>query len=128
MPLLNLSHVITSPMFADKFDVRRREASVSNKGRAVTRDTLFKKVRGHVVPDGDNTQDRSKDGAVGHKTIYITTKFRLRDQVTYSLPDIILWGGNEFLCESIEDMTQFGSGWTEATCTSQDMQDQPPKE
>jgi galactose-6-phosphate isomerase len=125
MALLNLSLVVTNPMLCDWFKVRRRTVIVGGNGRASTSDRLIK-AYGVVQADGDNTQERPKEAANGRKTISVITKYPLQDQVRFALPDIILWRGDEYLCESLDDMTNYGPGFVEATCTSQDAQDAPP--
>lgn len=127
MASMDMSVALTNPMFLTPFKVRRRESFVGPNGRGAERDTL-KSASGVVTPEGENTQERDKDAAVGRKTISIVTKFRLRDQVRFSLPDIILYRDDEYIVETCEDVTNFGSGFVEAMATSEVAQDAPPQE
>lgn len=125
MPLLNVTSVLASPFFADRFQVRRRTAVVGPNGRNKNKDDLSWQS-GVVQPDGNNTQERNKEEAHGNKTISVITKFPLRDQVNGALPDVVIWRGDEYLVDAVDDLTNYGPGFVEATCISQDAQEAPP--
>lgn len=125
MPLLDVTSVLTSPMFADNFQVTRRVDAVGTNGRnTVTASTSTQS--GVVQPDGDNTDERPETYGTGRKTISVITKFRLQAQVNGCLPDLVTWRGDTYLVETIEDLTNYGAGFIEATCTSQDGQNAAP--
>lgn len=123
---INLAGVVSSVMFTVAFKVRRRKAVVSTAGRTKEIDEFFEPVYGLVTPEGDNTQKREKDYATGQKTISVITRFGLRDQVRCALPDLVIWRGDTYLVETVDDCTSFGPGWVEAMCISQDLQDAAP--
>lgn len=130
MPLLNVNTVLASPFLVDRFQVRRRTSVIGQNGRNANKDTVTWQS-GVVQPDGNNTQERNKEEAHGNKTISVICKFPLRDQtrcdqLVNAIPDIVIWRGDEYLVDSVEDLTNYGPGFVEATCISQDAQDKAP--
>lgn len=126
-PQLDVNIVLSSPMFMDTFTVVRRNSGVNDQGRMVTVETPMP-TTGIVQPSGANTQDRPKDYATGRKSCLVITQFRLRAQSDGYMPDLVLWRGDDYLVETIEDFTNYGRGFVQAYCTSQDLQDAPPME
>jgi hypothetical protein len=124
-PQLDVTIVLTSPMFMDTFTVVRRESGVNAQGRTAVIETQIP-TTGVVQPSGANTQERPKDYATGRKSCLVITKFRLRQQTQGYLPDLVLWRGDDYLVETVEDYTNYGNGFVQAYCTSQDLQDEPP--
>jgi galactose-6-phosphate isomerase len=127
MPLLDVNKVLASPNFRTSFVVTRRNSGVDNHGRTSVTTTQFTVV-GVINPYGDNTQERPSEYAAGHKSMVVYTPFRLRAQSQAFLPDLITYRGDDYLVRAIEDFTQYGRGFVQAYCTSQDLQDSPPQE
>jgi hypothetical protein len=127
MPSLDVNVVLSSPLFMDTFTVVRRESGVSDQGRTTTIETQIP-TTGVVQPSGANMQERPKDYATGRKSCLVITQFRLRQQTAGYLPDLVLWRGDDYLVETVEDYTNYGRGFVQAYCTSQDLQDAPPME
>lgn len=126
-PLLDVTVVLNSPMFMTTFTVVRRVNSVDDYGRTVVNEDRIE-LSGVIVPAGLNTQERPKEYATGRRSIAVYTQFRLRPQVDGSIPDLVLYRGDDYLVETVEDYTVFGAGFVQAYCTSQDLQDQPPED
>jgi galactose-6-phosphate isomerase len=124
-PTLDVVDVLSANEFMDTFIVVRRESGVNEQGRmAVTEKKI--PTTGVVQPSGANTQERPKDYATGRKSCFVATQFRLRAQSNRYAPDLILWRGDDYLVETVEDYTNYGRGFVQAYCTSQDLQDAPP--
>ena len=125
MPGLDVNVVLYSQLRMDTFTVVRRESGVNEQGRTVT---IERKIptTGVVQPTGANTQERPKDYATGRKSCLVVTQFRLRAQTQGYIPDLVLWRGDDYLVETVEDYTNYGRGFVQASCTSQDLQDAPP--
>ena len=126
-PQLDVNIVLSSLMFMDTFTVVRRTSGVTPQGRTETVETQIP-TTGVVQPSGANTQDRPKGYATGRKSCLVITQFRLRSQTQGFIPDLVLWRGDDYLVETVEDYTSFGRGFVQAYCTSQDLQDAPPME
>jgi hypothetical protein len=127
MPSLDVNVVLSSPLFMDTFTVVRRGSAVNAQGRTESIEEQIP-TTGIVQPSGANTQDRPKDYATGRKSCLVITQFRLRQQTDGYLPDLVLWRGDDYLVETVEDYTNYGRGFVQAYCTSQDLQDAPPME
>jgi hypothetical protein len=125
-PGLDLSQTLASYMLSDVFTVRRRTSIVGTNGRGTTSDQLFKGVRGVVTTEGDSSNDRNDKFSTSQKSLSVITRFLLRDQVRHALPDIIIWHGDEYLVDSLEDATNYGAGFVEAGCSSIDLQNASP--
>lgn len=125
MPLLDVTSVLTSPMFATTFQVTRRVDAVGTNGRNVVTPTTTTQT-GVVQPEGDNSDERPEEYGTGRKTISVITKFRLQKQVNGCLPDLVIWRGDTYLVQEVDDLTEYGAGFIEAICTSQDGQDAAP--
>ena len=133
MPLINVSLAITSPMLADHFTVLRRTQTVDNFGIASTANQPFPGLSGVVYPSDENELRRLPDLQVQEKALTVITRFALRGASETSAnpavsfqPDIVVWGGNNFVVRKIEDWSQFGNGFILAICTSIDLVDTPP--
>jgi galactose-6-phosphate isomerase len=127
MPQLDPGSVVLfSPMFQTSFSVIRRVQGVDNNGRMTETDTTFPAL-GVIHAAGENTQERPKDYATGRKSIAVYTQFRLRPQTEGYVPDLVVYRGDNYLVQTMEDYTDFGEGWVQAYCTSQDLQDAPPQ-
>jgi galactose-6-phosphate isomerase len=126
-PQLDVNIVLSSPMFMDTFIVVRRVSGVNAQGRMEVTETQIP-TTGVVQPSGANTQERPKGYATGRKSCLVITQFRLRAQSDSYAPDLVLWRGDDYLVETIEDYTNYGRGFVQAYCTSQDLQDAPPME
>ena len=124
MPLIDPGVIAASPFLSSRFNVRRRIAAVSDKGRSISTDSILKRKVGIVVGGGGgNGQDRTPSATTSTSTYQITTRFPLRKQAIGILPDVVLWRGLELLVTDVVDSTQFGAGWVLATCTSDKIAD-----
>jgi hypothetical protein len=126
-PQLNVNIVLFNPLFMDDFIVVRRSSSVDPDGRVQSDDVQIP-TTGVVQPSGENTQERPKQYATGRKSCLVITQYRLREQSEGFLPDLVIWRGDTYLVQTIEDFTNYGPGFVQAYCTSQDLQDAPPED
>ena len=126
-PQLDLNVVLISPMFMDSFKVIRRVQGVDQFGRMTETDSVFQ-VTGVIHARGDNTQERPKEYGTGRKSIAVYTGFRLRPQTEGYAPDLVVWRGDNYLVQTLEDYSHLAAGFVQAYCTSEDLQDAPPEE
>ncbi len=80
MPLIEMSEVLTDPMFLDSFSVNRRTQLVDETGIASTGSTVFPGVFGVVYPSDKNDLSRLPDFQLQSKAITVITKFALRGE------------------------------------------------
>ena len=130
MPLIDMSDVLTDPMFLDSFTVNRRTQSVDNTGYGSTSAQAFPGVNGVVYPSEENELRRYPDLSIQSKSLTVITQLALRGESetagTEFQPDIVVWNGDNFLVRKLEDYSNYAAGFILAICTSIDLVDQPP--
>jgi galactose-6-phosphate isomerase len=125
MPLLDVTEVLADPDLADTFSVLRRTETINASGEVVVTSQQINGVVG-VVTAGSESLSRGEDFQSLTKTLSVTTTFRLQGPSPGRQPDIVLWGGSQFLVTFIDDFTHFGKGHVEAECVSMTFLDPPP--
>ena len=126
-PGLDVNIVLASPLFMDDFIVVRRVSSVDEEGRTQTEDSRTTQT-GVVQPAGENTQERPSRYTAGRKSCLVITPFRLRMQTVSYMPDLVIWHGDTYTVQTVEDFTNYGRGFVQAYATSQDALDAPPED
>jgi hypothetical protein len=127
MAFLDISEVLLDPDFTDNFVVTRRLEVVGTNGRSnVTQFT--KPTFGVVTAAGRNELERVPDADTYKRIIVIVTKFPLQGEVTLGngityKPDLVVWRGNNYLVKECDLYPQFGAGFVQAICTSEDIID-----
>ena len=123
MPLLDVSSVLTDADFADRFSVRRRMESIGADGRNVFIETDYDGVLGVVTAISPNDLQRHSDYADMSRSISVVTRFFLRGETPGEQPDIVKWRNNNYIVRHVDLYPQFGRGFVQAECTSQDRVD-----
>jgi hypothetical protein len=132
MAMIDMTVALTNPQTLQKFAVLRRKQFVNNFGETKMEIETIPRVFGVIHPEGPNDIARRPEAQTNAKTMVVITKFRLRgeseniDGVNYQ-PDVIQWGGNNFLVARPEDYSKYARGFIRATITSTDIVDRPPK-
>lgn len=132
MAFLDVSDVLLSPEFTDRYVVNRRFETVDNNGRSQSSVSVFNTF-GVVTAAGPNELSRVPDADEYRRVIVIVTKFKLRGEVADGAgnnwkPDLITWRGDNYIVREIDLYPQFGAGFVQAICSSEDLVDQPPTE
>lgn len=128
MPFLDLSELSTDPDFVEEINVIViRRPIVMVKGRpTVPNPVTYPSVTMSVQPGG-NSLEREDDKEFAPKTMNVFTKFRLQTAAPGYLPDYVIWNGDNFIVQSIDDYSRWGQGYIDATIASVDSLDLPPK-
>lgn len=126
MPILDLREAFEAVEFADRFTVVRRAEQISGFGRSERVPERFPRIVGSIYPSGDNSLLRAEDQQHGRKTITVVSRFRLQMAAPGYQPDIVIWGGDQYLVRSIQDFSRFGGGMIVAECSSMDSIDMQP--
>ena len=127
MAFLDTTDVLLDPDFTDTFTVIRRQEVVGTNGRSnVTQFT--KSSFGVVTSAGRNELERVPDADTYKRIIVIITKFPLQGEVTLGngityKPDLVVWRGDNYLVKECDLYPQFGAGFVQAICTSEDIID-----
>jgi len=132
MPDLDVSFVLTDPMLADTFSVKRRQDTIDGDG--VTTPTVTSTITtfpGTTVPlCGVVTQEepaelmRNPDAQLAPRIIFVASTFGFRgvsvsaDGLTTYQPDIIVWNGSEYLVKKVLPYSRYGFGTYEVVAES----------
>jgi hypothetical protein len=130
MPTIDVSDLLVDPDLSDTFTVLRRQQVTGSTGTISLTTTTYSCVVGVIGPTGDNSLARQSAFETQGKSIQVLTKFRLQGAVQAGglsyLPDVVQWGGDNFLVVSLSDFSHYGTGFVVADCTSMDLVDQAP--
>ena len=136
MPLLDVSELMSDPLFVETFDVIRRREVINAKGRVEIVGALIEGVLGSVQPKdtaiGGNIITQGPDASLRGANFNVYTAFRLRSvsktapDGTRYLPDVVVWNGDHLLVALINDYSHYGAGYLHAECASIDAVDYAP--
>ncbi|MFG1399836.1 hypothetical protein [Roseixanthobacter pseudopolyaromaticivorans] len=118
MPLLDVSDVLSDPMFAQDAGaivLYRSTLTVGNDGRG-TRTTTSQAITGVVTSDTGDILDRIAEGQRIKGSITVHTTFRLTDGDGSTDADEIQWNGRRYIVSAVNDYTTYGAGYVCATC------------
>jgi hypothetical protein len=132
MAFLDISDVLLDPSFTDTFQVQRRLETVDINGRSTTR-TSTSNTFGVVTAASPNDLSRLPDADVYHRVLSVVTQFKLRGETADGSgsnwkPDLIVWRGNSYIVKEVDLYPQFGAGFVQAICASEDLVDMPATE
>jgi hypothetical protein len=131
MPMLDVSVALTNPYTLDTFTVTRRTEVVDGFGLSQVTPASIPGLYGVVYPSNEEDLKRFPDLQIQSKALTVITRFALRGEAeaannTEFQPDIVVWGGNNFLVRALDDYSQYAAGFILAICTSIDLVDKPP--
>jgi hypothetical protein len=119
--LIDVSEILTDPdLSSDRIKVRRRQQIIDSNGRT-TESIIEFNIRAVVTSDSPNDLRREDaEYAFSNNAISVICKFQLIGQAEGYFPDIVVFGGNNYLVCDINSYPQFGKGFYETTCISMD--------
>ncbi len=132
MPDLDVTDVILDPMFAETLTVIRRQQSINALGRVtLTTTTISPAPVGVVLAQADAALVRGPDQQTLPRLLQVHTTYRLRSTgVDVSgntfQPDVIVWNGDQYVVNKIQDFSRFGVGFIQADCSSMALADHVP--
>ncbi len=125
MPWIDLTPVLLDPEIAGEgFQVIRRMEIVNSYGESVLSYKTYTPI-GQVIPTARNSLVREQSFSSQEKAIRVITSFKLRgaskDDVGQNYqPDLIFWKSGYYICQEIEDFSQYGAGFVSADCSAFD--------
>jgi hypothetical protein len=141
-PLLDVSELLSDPMFVETEMTVWRRRQVLVKGRTTPEVVqIITNVAASVQPKdtaiGGNFTERAPDMEYRGSNLNIYTAFRLRgvtkekapvegDPEIVFLPDVVVWNGDHFLVALTNDWTHYGAGFMHAELASTDPVDYAP--
>lgn len=116
MPFLDVSSVLTDPLFADlSLRCIRSAQTVGDDGIAVeTTQTI--PFAGVVTAVSGTVLEREAEGSRVSGSISIVTKFRLEDGKNTLAADVVSWCGKRYTVSDVQDYARYGAGFVQATC------------
>lgn len=123
MPDLDVTDILSDPDFCETLTIKRRAQTVGTNGRAsTTTTTISPPPVGVVQPVSDQPLVRGPDQQNLPRLLEVHTPFRLRSAsrsggVTYQ-PDILVWNGDDYIVNKVQDWSRYGAGWVQADCSS----------
>jgi galactose-6-phosphate isomerase len=116
MALLDITSVLTDPLFVDRSLICTRQAqTVGDDGLAVNTATTIPFVGAAT----NNTGDTLRRGASGSRiegSITIHTRFPLQDGKDGRDTDLIQWQGRLYTVTNVSDWSNYGRGFFAVTC------------
>lgn len=116
MALLDVSDIILDPDFADTGIVCERATQTIGEDGMAHNETKRIKFTGVVTPDMGDVLERLDSGERVKGRITIHSRFPLRDGAEGGSADIIVWKGKRYTVSRVSDLTNFGRGFTRASC------------
>lgn len=131
MPDLDVSEALTDPMLTDSFDVLRRKEVLDTHGRVTTpANSSFPGQYGVLSAASPNDLERLEDSQRMGRNMSLITTFKLQGPAEVSgteyQPDIVVWGGDQFVVKHVDPYSRYGAGFIQAIIGSMDIIDQPP--
>lgn len=127
MPEIDPSIALSSPMLVDGFVAQRRPSPVNTDGRARPYVAAAYQAYGIVHVIGPSSLERRPDEQHAQKTIQVITPFRLQGPTEGFQPDLVIWHGDTYIVNSVEDYSNLGPGWVLAVAGSWDSVEAPPQ-
>lgn len=118
MAQLDVSEVLTDPMFLDPFIIIRRTSTVTDFGRNDITEEQINAIGSVQAADGD-TLAMLPEAARLSDVRNIFTRTVLIADVAGGYPDLILWKGNRYQTLKVTPWGNYGSGWYKCTCVDE---------
>jgi hypothetical protein len=126
MPLINPGLVARSPYLSSIFALKRRVAGVDESGRTAITETLTPNQRGIITNAKISDLQRLPEGSQGEATICVISNTQIYGVQPGRDPDVIVWGGAEYLVQAWMPYPQFGAGWSKVLAVQRQIINTPP--
>lgn len=114
MPNLDVSDVLLDPDFSQAIIVQRNRIRVSDQGLGVS-DSVQVQIVATVVPASSLDLNRLADADLLKGKIRIFTQFPLSTGDDTITADIVFWNDRQYTISTVDDYTNFGVGFVDAT-------------
>ena len=116
MARIDVSDLLLDPDFADTGIICERSSQIIGEDGIARNETKRIKFTGVVTPDTGDLLERLDEGERVKGRITIHSRFPLRDGAAGGSADIIVWKGKRSTVSRVSDLTNFGRGFTRASC------------
>lgn len=122
MPTLDMSDVLLSPEFADRFTLIRRTESVSSKGETVIQEWPTANVIGVFTAASPNQLERLDDHERTQRCMSLITKTQIQSSSYGRQPDMVDWANDRYIVRLVEPYTRYGRGFVQTLILAIDAQ------
>lgn len=116
MPMLDVSAVLSDPMFEDEFLLRRRLDVIRANGRTEAALDRAQQQFGVITMQNPTDLMRLEDGQTIPRRILVISTVRLIGAAPGQQPDEITWNGGIFTVAEAMPWSKYGEGFYEAVC------------
>lgn len=127
MVAFDMRDAVMAPEFMDSFQVIRRNQAVNNYGRAQNTPQFTANAVGVVTPASAKQLERLPDMQYIGKALSIVTTYPIQGPTPGVDPDLIVWNGDNFVVQLLDDASNYGPGFVTVVCTSIDSTELPPQ-
>lgn len=121
MPGLDVTRVLSNPLFADTATITRTVVTVDyDTGRTIETPTTMP-ISVVVTSDKGRNLQRNPEAAISEGSIIIHTTFTLTEGGNGVDADIIDWNGRKWTVVTVDDYSRYGAGFTCAMCRLLDL-------
>ena len=121
MPLLDVSDVLSDPMFADSATVTRSVVTFDPQtGRTISTETTTA-ISVVVTSDKGRNLQRNPEAALSTGSIIMHSAFRFTEGGDGLDADVVTWNGRRYTVVTVDDYSRYGAGFTCATCRLLDL-------
>jgi hypothetical protein len=113
---IDVSDLLLDPDFVDAITVIHRTATVDQYGVNQIVETAVPSY-GCVQPASGESVQRLADALQSSDISSFWVQGRIIADATSSYPDIIVWQGNRFQVQLVNDYMNYGRGYTQGICT-----------
>lgn len=128
MAYLDVTSVLSDPMLASRFTVRRRPEVVGDSGVSQVGEQRFTNLIGVVQNASPSDLRRLPEDQRMERHLSVITTFRLRGPSPGFQPDVVEWDGSDYVVSMLEPYANFGPGFVQAICGSMTTIDPPTPE
>lgn len=123
MPGLDVSRVLSNPLFADTATVTRTAVSVDPAtGRTVSAPSTTP-ISVVVTSDKGRNLQRNPDAALSEGSIIVHSTYAFTEGGNGVDADVLDWNGRKWTVVTVDDYSRYGAGFTCAMCRLLDLRD-----
>ena len=116
MPDLDVSDVLSDPLFADSAIVIRTAVSVDQATGRTVKAPVETPISIVVTSDKGQNLRRTPDAAISTGSIIVHSVFRFTEGGNGVDADVLRWNGQDWTVVTVDDYSRYGAGFTAATC------------
>ena len=123
MPDIDVTDLLVDPDFCEQVTLVRRTQTIANNGVVSLSSTTSTIIAVVTAFGGDMVRQSEAEFATNAIIVHSITK--LEGVTPSGPPDIIIWRGNNYIVKRSNDWSDFGTGFTSATCELTDVTTTP---